>query len=159
MSSIVYRKYFGKRFWRNKGGYWVNGMPIHAQRWVWINHFGTIPEGMDIHHRDGDKENNDISNLEMLSRSEHLKRHWQEGRFDLNQRRIQLAEARKWLKTPEGRIKQSQSSKEAWKNRKTTELRCHECDHPFNSTQPWAKFCSGLCGTKTWRRNARKVVE
>lgn len=90
MSQIEYRKYFGKKFWREKGGYWVNGMPIHAQRWVWINHHGAIPKGMDIHHKDGDKGNNEIENLEMMSRSDHLKRHWQEGRFDLDQRRSNL---------------------------------------------------------------------
>ncbi len=143
--SIVYRRYFGKKFWQQKDGYWVNGMPIHAQRWVWINHHGAIPDRMDIHHKDGDKSNNEIENLEMLSRSEHLKRHWKEGRFDLDQRRAQLSEARKWLKTEEGRKKQSEISKEMWKTRKTFTMVCNSCGKEFTSTQPWAISCSGKC--------------
>ena len=156
MSKIEYRKYFGKKFWREKGGYWVNGMPIHAQRWVWINHFGAIPKGMDIHHKDGDKGNNEIENLEMMSRSDHLKRHWQEGRFDLDQRRKQLAEARKWLQTEEGRKKQSAISKEMWKKRKRFTLNCKECGKEFITPQPWAKCCSDNCAVRL-RRGRIKV--
>lgn len=38
---------------------------------VWLFHNKEIPEGFDVHHRDEDKTNNDISNLECLSKSEH----------------------------------------------------------------------------------------
>ena len=157
MSQIVYRLYFGKRFWKQKDGYWVNGMPIHAQRWVWINHYGAIPKGMDIHHKDGDKNNNEIENLEMLSRSEHLKRHWKEGRFDLEKRRAQLTKAREWLKTPEGRKKQSIISKEKWKTRKNFNLICLQCCTEIVSTQPWAKYCSNACASR-FRRRVKKEI-
>lgn len=157
MSQIVYRIYFGKKFWKQKDGYWVNGMPIHAQRWVWINHYGSIPKGMDIHHIDGDKNNNEIENLEMLSRSEHLKRHWKEGRFDLEKRRKQLTEARKWLQTLEGRKKQSDISKKVWKTRKRFNLNCIECGKEIITTQPWAKYCSGACGAKFRRRYKKEM--
>lgn len=157
MSEIIYRKYFGKKFWKQKDGYWVNGMPIHAQRWVWINHFAAIPKGMDIHHKDGDKDNNEIENLEMLSRSEHLKRHWKEGRFDLEKRRAQLCEARKWLKTPEGRKKQSEISKRVWKTRKKFLLSCLECEKQITSTQPWTKYCSDACAAR-YRRRAKNEL-
>lgn len=149
-----FRIYFGKKFYKLKDGYWANMMPIHAHRWVWINHYGAIPKGMDIHHKDGDKDNNEIENLEMLSRSDHLKRHWQEGRFDLEQRRIQLTEARKWLSTPEGRKKQSESSKKAWEKRKTIIVNCIECHKEVITTQPWTKFCSDACD-KRWRRREK----
>jgi len=147
-----YRKYFGKRFYKGKDGYWQNMMPIHAQRWVWINYHGAIPKGMDIHHKDGDKDNNEIENLEMLSRSEHLKRHWQEGRFDLDKRRIQLLQARKWLQTAEGKKKQSEISKLVWKTRKTVAINCLECGKERITTQPWAKYCSNACAARYRRR-------
>ncbi len=140
-------------------GYWANMMPIHAHRWVWINHHGAIPKGMDIHHKDGDKSNNEIENLEMLSRSDHLKRHWQEGRFDLDSRRIQLAEARKWLKTKEGREKQSISSKEAWKKRKQTKLNCIQCQKEVVTSQPWTKFCGANCEKRYARVHRPNKVE
>lgn len=150
--SKTYKTYFGKRFYQDKKGYWVNGMPIHAHRWVWINHNGVIPPKMDIHHIDGDKSNNEIDNLQMLSRSDHLKLHWEEGLFDVEQRRIQLTEARKWLKTPQGRKKQSIKAKEGWKTRKPLTKKCLDCEKDFETYQRWAKFCGEACYMRNRRR-------
>ncbi len=143
--------YFGKKFYQQKDGYWANMMPIHAHRWVWINHYGAIPKGMDIHHKNGDKGDNEIENLEMLSRSDHLKRHWEEGRFDLDQRRTQLKEARKWLQTDEGRKKQSEISKKSWEVRRKTIKNCEMCSVDIETSQSWTRFCSDACDKK-WRR-------
>ena len=41
---------------------------IYEHRIVYEKHHGPIPSGYDVHHRDGDKLNNDISNLELLSK-------------------------------------------------------------------------------------------
>ena len=40
-------------------------------RMVFIHYNGEIPKGYCIHHKDGNKGNNDISNLECVRRSEH----------------------------------------------------------------------------------------
>jgi len=156
-----YKKYFGKRFYQDKKGYWVNSMPIHAQRWVWINHHGTIPEKMDIHHKDGDKSNNEIDNLEIISRSDHLKKHWKEGSYDLEQRRLQLSEARKWLRTPQGRLVQSEKSKESWVKRKLNpfQVLCLGCDEKFDTYQKWAKCCSEKCYMRYRRKNKIGFIE
>ena len=37
---------------------------------VWVEHNGPIPHGMCILHKDGDKHNDDIDNLELISRSD-----------------------------------------------------------------------------------------
>jgi len=42
---------------------------------VWKQHYGEKPYGYHIHHIDGNKDNNDISNLECLSPDDHAKRH------------------------------------------------------------------------------------
>ncbi len=42
---------------------------------VWEKHFGNIPKGMQIHHKDGDKTNNDISNLELVDALTHKRKH------------------------------------------------------------------------------------
>jgi hypothetical protein len=150
-----FKIYFKKRFYKDKKGYWINSMPIHAQRWVWINHYGTIPDGMDIHHIDGDKSNNEIENLEMISRSEHLKKHWKEGRFDLEQRKEQLKEARKWLQTPQGKSIQADNTKKSWNERKLNPYnkKCLGCENNFESYQKWAKYCSAKCLQRYRRKN------
>ena len=43
---------------------------------VWERHHGRpVPPGHDIHHRDGDKLNNDISNLQLVTKLEHKRIH------------------------------------------------------------------------------------
>ena len=42
---------------------------------VWEDHNGTIPEGYEIHHIDGNPVNNHILNLDCLRREDHLRMH------------------------------------------------------------------------------------
>ena len=148
------RIYFGKRFYKQKDGYWANIMPIHAHRWVWINHYGAIPKGMDIHHKDGDKSNNEIENLQMLNRSDHLKEHWKDPELR-KERRKQLDAIRPMvhvhLRTKEGRERQRKDAIEGWKNRKKTIIICQNCGKEVETSQSWSKFCSARC-EKAWNR-------
>ena len=49
-------------------------MPYH--RYLWEKHYDIkIPRYHEIHHKDGNKTNNDISNLQMMSKSAHKKLH------------------------------------------------------------------------------------
>lgn len=52
-----------------------NGKTIDEHRLIWIKEYGEIPKGYVIHHIDGDKTNNNLSNLECISLSEHSRRH------------------------------------------------------------------------------------
>jgi len=146
--------YFGKKFYLQSSGYWVNWMPIHAQRWVWICHNGMPPDGMDVHHKNGDKGNNEIENLELLNRSDHLKKHWEEGRFDLEKRRLQLDKVRPidWLKSDEGRRAISEKGRAVWKERKATAIACGYCGKQAFFKR-WARFCCKSCYMK-WRHRA-----
>lgn len=42
---------------------------------IWENHFGKIPLGMQIHHIDLDKANNNIDNLKLVTPLEHKRLH------------------------------------------------------------------------------------
>ena len=44
-------------------------------RCIYIKKYGKIPNGCLIHHIDGNMKNNDISNLEMMTRPEHVRIH------------------------------------------------------------------------------------
>lgn len=53
----------------------INHRYRNEQVWVWEHFNGPIPRGMQVHHRDQNKLNNEIDNLELLSASEHATRH------------------------------------------------------------------------------------
>lgn len=53
----------------------LNGKNQHIHRIEWIKHYGEIPDGFVIHHKDEDKTNWNIENLELISRSDHVKKH------------------------------------------------------------------------------------
>lgn len=149
------RNYFGKVFKKQKDGYWSN--KIHAQRWVWMHYNGTIPKGMDIHHIDHDKSNNDISNLQMLSRSDHLKEHWKNPECRAK-RRVFLDKIRpkvhEWLRSEEGRKKQSIEAIKGWKKRKSVIITCEQCQQKIYTKTPQQRFCCDACDKK-WRRNQK----
>ena len=42
---------------------------------VWEQYYGSIPKGMQVHHIDHNKLNNDISNLQLVNSLEHKRLH------------------------------------------------------------------------------------
>lgn len=44
---------------------------LATHRKIWEDKFGKIPEGFIIHHKNGNKRDNRIENLEMISHKEH----------------------------------------------------------------------------------------
>ena len=53
----------------------VNGRRELEHRLVWERHHGPIPDGYHIHHKNGDKLDNRIDNLQLLSESAHHRLH------------------------------------------------------------------------------------
>ena len=53
----------------------LNGENQHIHRLEWIKHYGEIPENCIIHHKDHNKLNWNIDNLELLNRSQHIYEH------------------------------------------------------------------------------------
>jgi len=68
-----------------------------AHRWVWMNLKGEIPNGLDVHHIDGNKDNNKIDNLQLITRSEHQRKHWEQGDHD-HEMQIRIETLRKYRK-------------------------------------------------------------
>jgi hypothetical protein len=53
----------------------LNGQNVHIHRLQWLKYHGEIPKGCVIHHKDENKLNWSIENLEMLSRKDHIVQH------------------------------------------------------------------------------------
>lgn len=55
----------------NKAGV-ENKTYFRAHRLVWETFNGVIPKGMDVDHKDGNKHNNRLENLQLLTRKENI---------------------------------------------------------------------------------------
>ena len=70
----TYHKYSGKMNWYWLVGYSENGKPkaypLHRLVYAWF--IGYVPGNMDVDHIDGDTRNNDLANLQLLTRAENL---------------------------------------------------------------------------------------
>lgn len=53
--------------------YYESHFSLHCE--IWRFFFGEIPKGYDVHHSDLNRNHNDITNFELLTKSEHQKRH------------------------------------------------------------------------------------
>lgn len=62
-----------------------DNLEFFLHRTVWVDAFGLIPAGHVIHHKDHNKKNNQLSNLECLSEREHVQRHMVERTALLNE--------------------------------------------------------------------------
>lgn len=67
----------GRKYTRRSNGYYARTRDgrvyLHAD--VWVANHGSIPHGMQVHHRDGNRENNSVDNLELASASDHGRKH------------------------------------------------------------------------------------
>ena len=54
---------------------WNGTQNILLHRYVWEKFHGKIPKGFEIHHKDKNRRNYDINNLELVSIHEHHKKH------------------------------------------------------------------------------------
>lgn len=67
----------GRRFTLRENGYYAEttGEREYLHRAMWIAANGPIPDGYEVHHKNGNKEVNEFSNFELLSNVEHGKAH------------------------------------------------------------------------------------
>ncbi len=53
----------------------VNGQSTSEHRKVWMEAYGPIPDGCVIHHRNGRRDDNRLSNLELMTHRQHSIHH------------------------------------------------------------------------------------
>lgn len=158
--------YNGYSFRRDKRtGYYISSRKIGDKRkrlhvFVWETHNGAIPKGFQIHHKDNDKGNNDIENLELKTNKSHQKHHGKNMTEEhLEKIKINLDKARS--KAPEwhGSEKGREWHKDNYQSMKHVlhekiEKQCVICGNVFMGLKRENnKFCSNKCKSE-WRRKS-----
>lgn len=174
--------YDGRNFYRGTRGYYINtakgkrSQEIH--RAIHEKEIGPIPEGWEVHHKDGDHDNNAPENLEALTPEEHKARHvdrpaqarhWQEkparpatcivcgNGFETNGTRpafiCSTACQNTRSKEPTGMTAKGSKIKETLKasfaDRPFLPYRCVVCDSRFTSNGiKPAKYCQSKCASR-----------
>ena len=119
---------------------------------LWVKHNGTVPPGHDIHHKDHNPLNNDLSNLECLPRRDHVAAHPNIGRWDGQKEHLERINglAKSWHSSAEGLAWHAENGRRAWDKREYKSLKCQCCAESFLSLVAGAKYCSKTCGTRDW---------
>lgn len=111
---------------------WIKGEQeirrmLHRQ--IYLDHFGPIPDGYDVHHVDGNPLNNVPSNLMALSKEDHRRHHAMLNVQDPEYMRRTLGSPRR-------------------KQPPTLPLNCVICGKNFMACVPEARYCSSKCNTR-----------
>ncbi len=163
LSFMDNREYFGKKFYLDKKtGYWISTTftpRCRAHQWVWICIHGTIPKGYHIHHKNGDKSDNTIENLELIQPAAHLIKHMTQERRDQAAKMCETIRplTKEWHRSPEGIAwHKFHAIKCKFGNGPSFDYQCQQCDKSYKSkliAEGRTRFCSNACKSK-WRRNA-----
>lgn len=168
-------EYAGRRFWlQSSGRYFQSGVKTDTERLlhrrIWADAHGPIPDGHDVHHKDGDWRNNVLENLECLPtrvhRSAHTKELWQRPETEAAMRaglaKAQVA-APAWHASQEGREWHAKNALAAWENRKWHPATCVVCKAEYETPFPdRAMYCTKACENKAAHakyRETRKCVQ
>ena len=145
---------------RIKHGYQYCGKKLF-HRLIWEHFKGEIPKKHVIHHKDGNRLNNSIENLECMSQSEHVRLHRLQETHILSKRMSDNSEKiHAWLCTEKGKKFLSDKAKKQFIERPLRSCVCCECGKDFLSkhTIP-TKFCSNNCMSRERRKSGKDNQE
>lgn len=155
--TVVFEIFNGVKYVKDeKRGYYhahVGGTTKLLHRAVWEYYNGAIPNGYHIHHIDGNKDNNNINNLDMILASEHLSMHAkdnfeQNSEFFISHLEKIRPLASEWHGSEEGKAWHSDHAKNIAKNMEKVEKECEYCGSAYLVKKAFAyksRFCSNKC--------------
>lgn len=153
----------GRKYFSNS-----NVIPKSMHQYVWSYYNWPIPKGYEVHHKDLNRYNNDISNLELLEKHEHREVHarllteeqreWR--RNNLNEKA--RPKAIEWHKSEEGLKWHREHGKTLHQKEIEVKCVCEQCGKEFitvNNKGITKRFCSGACSQKYRRQNGLNNIE
>lgn len=156
----------GYKFRRDaKTGYYLATKPtyngkrerLHVYVWRYFN--GPIPDGYHIHHRDEDKYNNNLDNLECIPQFNHLSLHATERAERFHDeiitmlREKAIPKAAEWHKSEIGRAWHRENAFPVWEMEETEHI-CECCGKKYMTRDTGHnKFCSNNCKAAARRKS------
>ena len=163
----------GESFTRDdKTGYYLTtnnanrpGRRLH--RVIWEYYYGIIPQSYVIHHKDHNRGNNSIDNLELLTEEDHRKRHSLELTEEERRWRAENIVAKaapaavKWHSSEEGKkFHKMQYRRTKEKLNAVITFKCEYCGNEYKATiNGQNRFCSNRCKSASRRREGLDMCE
>ena len=156
-------------FYRDEStGYYVSNHGEHMQDFVWksFKHLDVIPEGYKVQHKDGNKANNKIPNLELVATQSETAVETSNVENEVVVEQISMTsvqeKAKSWHKSKAGRkwhseILTRQHKEGIFKKN----LICSNCGKEFLGEHHSGtnQFCSATCKSQYRRKNGLDLVE
>ena len=164
-TSETFVEYRGERFYlQSSKRYYQSGRKDcderSLHRRIWSDANGPIPDGMVVHHKNGDWRNSEISNLELMPIAEHARMHCLErwGGEDAEAFVAGLEKAREaakaWHSSEDGLAWHRINGKKAWSLKEKQKLVCSVCSQEFEAhPSAGATFCSKSCRQRSSYQN------
>jgi predicted nucleic acid-binding Zn ribbon protein len=149
-NNKVYKLYPGEN-------YYSRGTK-RLHRIVWEYYNGVIQDGYHVHHKDGNKLNNDINNLECLPMEKHISEHSKQYHKQNKDVVIEHLDnirklTKEWHGSEEGYKWHSENGKRCWENKEVVIRQCEQCGKEYSTKTHHQKYCSNTCKS-TARRNS-----
>lgn len=120
---------------------------------VWEAFYGKITKGFHVHHIDGDKSNNCIYNLKLLSIKQHVNAHFSEEKREAARKHVANIRplTKEWHSSENGRKWHKDHGIDGWNKKKEITKKCKVCEKEFKTKTYHQLFCSNKCKS-SWRR-------
>ena len=144
--------YLGQKFIKGVNGYFESTCKDDRRKLhqvIWDEYYpGTRKDGMHVHHKDGNKTNNDVTNLELLPGSKHARLH--APGVDA------VMASKEWHGSPEGLEWHRLHGIDCWVGKtKSRQATCESCGRTYveyPNLRP-SRFCGNNCKSR-WRRDS-----
>jgi len=161
--SNTVQEFNGVRYYLCGRYFQKKGRRLHVA--VWEYHKGKVPKGYHVHHDTDDRSKNDIENLKLMKKGEHLRYHTTTPKHREYAKNhmltVMIPLAAEWHKSEEGRAWHSAQGKrnaEIVKAKPPTIKICEECGHEYETHSPKvSKFCHPNCKAKALRKRRRNL--